>query len=103
MFTRIPSSTPTAVQNGQAAFTHGMADVEPGVRIHYVLAGDGPRTIVLLHGFAQTWRWDAGHSRTGSPLIRCAAKTLGGADVRDRGVPYPWRPDSAAGAPPPRL
>lgn len=36
MFTRIPSSTPTAVQNGRAAFTHGMADVEPGVRIHYV-------------------------------------------------------------------
>jgi pimeloyl-ACP methyl ester carboxylesterase len=36
-------------------FTHGMADVEPGVRLHYVTAGDGPRTIVLLHGFPQTW------------------------------------------------
>ncbi len=36
-----------------------MADVEPGVRIHYVVAGDGPRAIVLLHGFPETcceWR-----------------------------------------------
>jgi pimeloyl-ACP methyl ester carboxylesterase len=31
-----------------------MADVEPGVRIHYVVAGDGPRAIVLLHGFPET-------------------------------------------------
>jgi pimeloyl-ACP methyl ester carboxylesterase len=37
--------------------THGMANVEPGVRLHYVTAGDGPRVIVLLHGFPQTW-WE---------------------------------------------
>src|ERR1700722_9936584 len=37
--------------------THGMAEVGPGLRIHYVTAGDGPRTIVLLHGFPQTW-WE---------------------------------------------
>ena len=36
------------------AFTHGMADVEPGVRLHYVAAGEGDRTAVLLHGFPQT-------------------------------------------------
>jgi pimeloyl-ACP methyl ester carboxylesterase len=36
--------------------THGMADIEPGVRLHYVTAGEGDRVIVLLHGFPQTWR-----------------------------------------------
>jgi pimeloyl-ACP methyl ester carboxylesterase len=36
--------------------THGMADVEPGLRLHYVTAGAGPRVVVLLHGFPQTWR-----------------------------------------------
>lgn len=38
-------------------FTHGMADIEPSLRIHYVTAGEGDRTIVLLHGFPQTW-WE---------------------------------------------
>jgi pimeloyl-ACP methyl ester carboxylesterase len=33
-----------------------MADIEPGLRLHHVTAGDGPRTVVLLHGFPQTWR-----------------------------------------------
>jgi epoxide hydrolase 4 len=37
--------------------THGMADIEPGLRLHYVTAGAGPRTVVLLHGFPQTW-WE---------------------------------------------
>lgn len=36
---------------------HGMADIEPGLRLHYVTEGNGPRTIVLLHGFPQTW-WE---------------------------------------------
>jgi pimeloyl-ACP methyl ester carboxylesterase len=35
--------------------THGMAQLEPGLRLHYVTAGDGDRTVVLLHGFPQTW------------------------------------------------
>ena len=40
--------------------THGMADVEPGVRLHYVVQGEGDRTAVLLHGFPQTW-WEWRH------------------------------------------
>ena len=32
-----------------------MADLQPGVRLHYVTSGAGKRTVVLLHGFPQTW------------------------------------------------
>ena len=41
-------------------WTHGMADIEPGLRLHYVTAGIGQRTVVLLHGFPQTW-WQWHH------------------------------------------
>jgi pimeloyl-ACP methyl ester carboxylesterase len=34
---------------------HGMADIEAGLRLHFVSAGQGTRPIVLLHGFPQTW------------------------------------------------
>ena len=44
-----------ASPQNEPTLTHGMAEVEPGLRIHYVAAGGGPRTIVLLHGFPQTW------------------------------------------------
>jgi hypothetical protein len=32
-----------------------MAQINPGLRLHYVSAGNSPQTIVLLHGFPQTW------------------------------------------------
>jgi pimeloyl-ACP methyl ester carboxylesterase len=41
----------------EVAMTHGMAQIEPGLRLHYVVAGEGERTVVLLHGFPQTW-WE---------------------------------------------
>ena len=31
---------------------HGMANIEPGLRLHFVAAGDGDFTAVLLHGFS---------------------------------------------------
>jgi len=37
--------------------THRMADIEPGLRLHFVSAGEAKRTILLLHGFPQTW-WE---------------------------------------------
>jgi pimeloyl-ACP methyl ester carboxylesterase len=40
---------------GPMVWTHGMAEIERGLRLHYVTSGEGERTIVLLHGFPQTW------------------------------------------------
>jgi pimeloyl-ACP methyl ester carboxylesterase len=40
-----------------SSYKHGMAELEPGLRLHYVEAGDGERIVVLLHGFPQTW-WE---------------------------------------------
>jgi pimeloyl-ACP methyl ester carboxylesterase len=44
------------MQPQQVELRHGMAAIEPGAAIHYVSAGAGDRTIVLLHGFPQTWQ-----------------------------------------------
>ena len=42
----------------QAPVIHGMAQIQPDLRLHYAVAGEGPRTAVLLHGFPQTgWAW----------------------------------------------
>jgi pimeloyl-ACP methyl ester carboxylesterase len=61
--------------------THGMAEVRTGLRIHYVTAGHGPRTIVLLHGFPQTW-WEW---RTAIPELVRAGYRVVAPDYRGAG------------------
>jgi pimeloyl-ACP methyl ester carboxylesterase len=75
------------------SLTHATAELEPGLRIHYVSAGAGERVIVLLHGFPQTWHeWhrvipglvEAGY-RVIAPDYRGAGqstRTAGGYDKR---------------------
>lgn len=66
--------------------THGMADIEPGLRLHVVSAGNGPRTIVLLHGFPQTW-WEWRHI---IPALVEAGFRVVAPDYRGAG--HSWRP-----------
>ncbi|WP_320783511.1 alpha/beta hydrolase [Streptomyces sp. CRN 30] len=35
-------------------FQHRFTTID-GLQMHYVVGGDGPRTIVLLHGFSESW------------------------------------------------
>ncbi|MGJ4946087.1 alpha/beta fold hydrolase [Bradyrhizobium sp. HKCCYLS1011] len=64
---------------------HGMAALEPGVILHYVTAGDGDRTIVLLHGFPQTWReWRHVMPRLASAGYRVVAVDYRGAGYSSR-------------------
>jgi pimeloyl-ACP methyl ester carboxylesterase len=66
--------------------THGMADIEPGLRLHYVTAGDGARTIVLLHGFPQTWfEWH----RLIPGLVKAGYRVVA---PDYRGAGHSWRP-----------
>jgi pimeloyl-ACP methyl ester carboxylesterase len=63
-----------------AAFRHGTARVNGGVRLHYVTGGGGP-VIVALHGFPQTWReW-----RHVMPLLAGAGYTVLAPDLRGFG------------------
>lgn len=69
--------------------THGMADIEPGLRLHHVTAepaGPAPRTVVLLHGFPQTW-WEWQHV---IPPLTAAGFRVVAPDYRGAG--HSWRP-----------
>ena len=52
---------------------HGVAELEPGLRLHYVTAGTGKRTMVLLHGYPQTW-WEWRHVI--GPLTRAGWRVI---------------------------
>lgn len=70
----------------QEVWTHGMANIEPGLRLHYVTAGTGKDTIVLLHGFPQTW-WE--WRRVIPMLVEAGFRVV----VPDyRGAGHSWRP-----------
>jgi pimeloyl-ACP methyl ester carboxylesterase len=67
-------------------YMHGMADIEPGLRLHYVTAGEGRRTVVLLHGFPQTW-WE--WRRIIPPLVNAGFRVVA---PDYRGAGHSWRP-----------
>ena len=48
------------MSHSQPVWKHAIAEIESGLRLHYVSAGEGERTIVLLHGYPQTW-WEWRH------------------------------------------
>jgi pimeloyl-ACP methyl ester carboxylesterase len=63
-----------------------MADIEPGLRLHYVTAGEGDTTIVLIHGFPQTWwEWRA----VIEPLVEAGHRVVA---PDYRGAGNSWRP-----------
>ncbi|WP_166459631.1 alpha/beta fold hydrolase [Amycolatopsis pithecellobii] len=60
-------------------FSHAYADVN-GVRLHYVIGGDGP-AVVLIHGWPFTWlEW-----RATMPLLADAGFTVIAPDLRGSG------------------
>jgi pimeloyl-ACP methyl ester carboxylesterase len=70
----------------EALLTQGMAEIEPGLRLHFVTAGTGMRTVVLLHGFPQTW-WE--WHRVIPPLFAAGFRVVA---PDYRGAGSSWRP-----------
>jgi pimeloyl-ACP methyl ester carboxylesterase len=71
---------------GPMVWTHGMAEIERGLRLHYVTSGEGERTIVLLHGFPQTW-WS--WHRVIPALVEAGFRVVA---PDYRGAGHSWRP-----------
>jgi pimeloyl-ACP methyl ester carboxylesterase len=64
---------------GTHELKHEMAQIEPDVRLHFAHAGEGARTVVLLHGFPQTWwAW-----RSTIPALAAAGFHVIAPDYRD--------------------
>ena len=62
-------------------FNHGLAEIEPGVQLHYVQAGTGTATLLLLHGYPETW-WQWRHAM---PLFAQAGFRVIAVDYRGAG------------------
>jgi pimeloyl-ACP methyl ester carboxylesterase len=62
-------------------FEHGMAEVEPGVQLHYVQTGKGTETMVLVHGYPETW-WEWRHVM---PIFALAGFRVIAVDYRGAG------------------
>ena len=60
---------------------HGTAILAPDVRLHYVTAGSGPFTVVLIHGYPQHW-WQWRHVM---PLLASAGFHVVAVDYRGAG------------------
>ena len=70
-----------SISQPTADVRHQTVEIEPGLRLHVVTAGDGPRTIVLLHGFPETW-WEW---RRVIPLLAQAGFRVVAPDYRGAG------------------
>lgn len=46
--------------NSLPSVTYGTVELAPDVRLHYVSAGEGPSTVVLIHGYPENW-WQWRH------------------------------------------
>jgi pimeloyl-ACP methyl ester carboxylesterase len=75
-----------SIEHQRLSVVHGMAMVGPQLRLHVVTAGEGPRTIVLLHGFPQTW-WE--WRRAIPDLVEAGFKVVA---PDYRGAGSSWRP-----------
>ena len=80
------SSAISSNMQKQLDLTHGMADVAPQLRLHYVTAGEGDRIVVLLHGFPETWwQWH----RVIPDLVAAGFRVVA---PDYRGAGHSWRP-----------
>lgn len=68
------------------SLSHGMAEIAPDLRLHYVTSGEGQHTVVLLHGFPQTW-WE--WRRILPPLVNAGFRVVA---PDYRGAGQSWRP-----------